>query len=256
MAGQSPEWLAVGLVGACCYDRMLRVCALTAAALVAATALTAAPAAAAAPDPATISVTGNGTAAAKPDLAILSIGVESRGDTAKQAEEAMAKASNDLLAAVRDEGVAKKDVQTQGLSLRAVYDEKSGDSKVIGYEAGQTFTVRVRDIDSTGEVVQAATDAAGDAGRVNSVSFDVADHDEVEAEAREDAYRNAQAKAAQYAALSGNELGPLVSLKEGGGGTPQPIGVAAPEAADATKLEVPEGEITSDVTVSAEYRLD
>ncbi|WP_419999433.1 SIMPL domain-containing protein [Streptomyces boninensis] len=237
---------------------LLRVRGITAAAaLVAATALTAAtPAAAVAPDPATISVTGNGTATAKPDLAILSIGVESRGDTAKQAEEAMAKASSELLAAVRDEGVAKKDVQSQGLSLRAVYDEKSGDSKVIGYEAGQTFTVRVRDIDTTGEVVQAATDAAGDAARVNSVSFDAADHDQIEAEAREDAYRTAQAKAEQYAALSGNELGPLVSLKEGGGGSPQSIGVAAPEAADASKLEVPEGEITSDVTVSAEYRLD
>ncbi|WP_338118443.1 SIMPL domain-containing protein [Streptomyces coryli] len=211
---------------------------------------------AAAPDPATISVTGNGSASQAPDLAVLSAGVETRGDTAEKAEDAMVKASNKVLDAIRAAGVEKKDVQTQGLSLRAVYEEKDGKSTVVGYEAGQTFTVKVRDIDSAGDVAQAVTDAGGDAARVHGISFDVADRDDLNADARADAYRDARAKARQYAKLSGHKLGRLVSLKEGGGGgTPQPVAMAAPEASDA-QLEVPAGELTADVSVNAEYRLD
>ncbi|MFE6228293.1 SIMPL domain-containing protein [Streptomyces sp. NPDC057854] len=227
----------------------------------------AAPALAAAPDrsapraaarseaPATVTVTGSGSASAAPDLAILSVGVEVTRATAKEAMAAQSTAAEALLAVLRKEGVEDRDIRTDSLALTPVYTQTTGgESKVTGYQAGQTFSVKVRRIDRAGQVVGAVNDATGDAGRVHGVVFDVADPKELRAKAREAAYQDAYEKASQHARLSGHRLGRLISLSEGDSLRPG-HGAVPSMPADEPTVPLAPGEIEEQVTVSAVYEL-
>ncbi|MFI8932191.1 SIMPL domain-containing protein [Streptomyces sp. NPDC053474] len=215
-----------------------------------------APAAVAARNPATVTVTGTGSASAAPDLAVLTLGVEVTAPTAKKALAGQNAAAQALLTAVRKQGVAERDARTEGLSLSGVYKDVDGASKLTGYRASQSFSVTVRKLATTGRVLQAAMDAAGDAGRVHGVAFDVADKQELRAEARAAAHDDARAKAEQYARLSGRPLGRLVSLSENDGGGPRPLAVPVEAVTKDQGVPVAPGEIEDQVTLVAVYELD
>ncbi|MFE6712065.1 SIMPL domain-containing protein [Streptomyces sp. NPDC057695] len=205
--------------------------------------------------PATVTVSGQGRASAAPDLAILSIGVEAIRPTAKEAMAAQHTAAETLLAVLDRQGIAERDIRTDSLSLSPVYTQNAqGESKVTGYQAGQSFSVKVRELDRAGQVIGAVNDATGDSGRINGVVFDVADPSALRAKAREAAYRDAYDKAAQHARLSGHKLGRLVSLSEGESARPGP-GAAPGVAHDETGVPLAPGEIEEQVTVSAVFEL-
>ncbi|MFF4172978.1 SIMPL domain-containing protein [Streptomyces sp. NPDC001744] len=203
---------------------------------------------------ATVTVSGTGRASSAPDLAILSIGVEATRATAKEAMAAQSAAAKTLLDVLREQRIAERDVRTDSLSLAPVYTQNAqGESKVTGYQAGQAFSVKVRDIDRTGQVVGAVNEATRDAARINGVVFDVADPSALRARAREAAFRDAYDKATQHARLSGHRLGRLVSLSEGE--SVRPGSGAAGVAAEETGVPLAPGEIEEQVTVSAVFEL-
>jgi uncharacterized protein YggE len=207
-----------------------------------------------APSPATITVTGEGGASAEPDLAVVGAGVETVAETPQRALDAQTRAADALLKAVRRQGVADRDIRTEHVSLNPVYDHTDGTARLKGYQAAQSFSLKVREVKKTGTVLQAITDATGEAGRVTSVAFDVSDPVPLQARARQDAHDDAHAKALQYARLSGHRLGRLVSLSEDTAGHPRPV----PQATDATGSGVPvaPGVIRATATVTAVYELD
>ncbi|GGY37108.1 SIMPL domain-containing protein [Streptomyces omiyaensis] len=212
-------------------------------------------AAARAEAPATVTVTGSGSASAAPDLAILSVGVEVTRPTAKEAMAAQSTAAEALLGILRKEGIEDRDIRTDSLALTPAYTQTTGgESKVSGYQAGQTFSVKVRDIDRAGQVIGAVNGATGAAGRVHGVVFDVADPKELRAKAREAAYRDAYEKASQHARLSGHSLGRLVSLSEGESLRPG-HGALPSMPADEPSVPLAPGEIEEQVTVSAVFEL-
>ncbi|WP_338702483.1 SIMPL domain-containing protein [Streptomyces sp. Q6] len=211
-----------------------------------------------APKPTTLTVTGEGRATAAPDMATVTAGVEVSGTTTQEVLAAQSRAANALLGAVREAGVADRDVRTESLTLTAVYangPEPDATPKLTGYQASQTFSVKVRDLARTGAVIQAMADAAGDAVRVDAVAFDVADPGALRAEARAAAHADAHAKAVQYAALTGRKLGRLVSLEESASGRPRPVAVSAVAFDEAEKVPVAPGEIEDEVSLTAVYEL-
>lgn len=228
-----------------------------AAPALAAPALVSAPATASvrAPAPATLTVSGTGRAGAAPDIAVISVAVEARAKTGQEAMEAQSRAAEKLFAALRKQSVADRDIRTQNLSLFPVYTQATnGESKVSGYQASQSVSATIRDVDRAGRVVGAVTEATGDAGRVDGVSYDVADPGALRSRARELAHKDAHDKAAQHARLSGHRLGRLVSLTETESGRPG-AGAAADMPAPAPGVPLAPGEIEEQVTVSAVYEL-
>ncbi|QNP69060.1 SIMPL domain-containing protein [Streptomyces roseirectus] len=210
------------------------------------------------PAPTTVTVTGDGSATAEPDLAVVGVGVEATAKTAKEALAAQNKAADALLKAVAQQGIADKDVRTDSVSLSPVYDYQDGTSVLTGYRAAQSFVVKVREIGKTGAVLQAVTDATGDAGRINSVVFDLADREPLQRAARKAAFADARSKAEQYAALSGRTLGRLVTLSEGGTGyvTPAPPMAADMPPGGLGSVPLAPGEIKATSSVTAVYELD
>lgn len=231
----------------------LGLAARTAAALPEPALRTAAPGA---PAPATVTVTGEGSATDTPDLAVIGAGVEAQAKTPQAALNAQNKAASALLKAVRGQGVAESDISTENLSLSPVYDYADGTSQLKGYQAAQSFSVKVREVGRTGQVLQAVTDATGTAGRISSVTFTLADPAPLRARARKAAHDDARTKALQYARLSGHRLGRLVSLTDVATSGPlsPPWSADAPPGAGAGVPLAP-GEVRTTVTVTAVYEL-
>ena len=94
---------------------------------------------------------------------------------------------------------------------------------LIGYEATNALTIKVRDLDNMGNVIDGTTEAVGDLNKVNSVSFAIEDTKLLQNAARGEAIADLPTKAAAMAELAGVELGKLVYLTETGGGSPQPF---------------------------------
>ncbi|MFD9885700.1 SIMPL domain-containing protein [Streptomyces alboflavus] len=209
------------------------------------------------PTPSTVTVTGTGSASAVPDLAVVGMAVEVTAPTAEKALAAQHAAANALLGALRGQQVAERDVRTDSLELSAVYEDGGGGgtSKLTGYRAAQSFSVKVREPRRTGRVIKAAVAAAGDAVRVNGVTFDLADARPLRAKAREAAHADARSKAEHYAALTGRELGRLVSLTEAESGNPRPLTVSPSAFAKQEGVPVAPGEIQDSVSVVAVYEL-
>jgi uncharacterized protein YggE len=105
-------------------------------------------------DPATVSVVGTGTATGTPDTALLSVGVDVTKPTATDASSDAATAAQAMLAAIKGQGIADADITTTGLSMNPVttWDQSTG-THVTGYESGESFSVKIRDITHTAAVM-------------------------------------------------------------------------------------------------------
>jgi uncharacterized protein YggE len=175
------------------------------------------PAAAQEPGPParTVSVTGAAEVEAVPDLATVSAGVDTQAETAAAALAANSAAMTAVFAALEASGIERRDMQTSNLSLGAIWEPyRDGEQppRVIGYQASNMATVRVRDITKVGAVIDAVATAG--ANRLNGVAFEVADPRAAIDRAREQAVEDARARAELYARAAGVTLGPVLTISE------------------------------------------
>ncbi|MEO3812377.1 SIMPL domain-containing protein [Sphaerisporangium sp. B11E5] len=173
-----------------------------------------------------ITVAGQGSVQAVPDVMRLNVGVEIRRDTAGEAFAAARAAAGRLTAALVAAGVAEKDLRTNDLSLGTEYEKYP---KAVGYRASQGMQAFVRDLSIADAVVDAAA-GVGDEVRFHGVTFEVSKAAELLRKARAAAFEDARAKAEQYAALAGYRLGRVLKIEEEGDGGPPRFALAADKA--------------------------
>lgn len=197
----------------------------------------------------TISVTGSATVNVVPDMATITLGVTTNGDTAAAAMAANNEAVSAVIARLIAAKVADRDMQTSSLSVNPnwVTNAAGTGQEVKGYVASNMLTVQIRALDTTGAVLDAAI--ADGANTLNGLTFGVAEERPVEDEARKRAVADAAARAKLLAEAAGEKLGPIVSITEGGNAQPFP-GVMF-KAADSARVPVAAGEvgISSSVTI-------
>jgi hypothetical protein len=199
------------------------LCNFRPAALVCAAALALAGPAMAEPPVPQISVTGEGRVEAAPDMATVSLGVTTQGDTAAAAMAANAAAVQAVLDRLTAAGIAARDMQTSGLSLNPQFSnyDSSRQPEIQGYVAVNMVTVRVRALETLGPVLDAAV--ADGANTLNGLAFGLADPDPALREARTRAVQDARARAEVLAAAAGVTLGRVLSITEGGYASPAPM---------------------------------
>lgn len=193
-----------------------------------------------------VTVLGQGSASATPDLMRVTVTVEVRRPDVAGAFARAGVAARAVSAALRDAGVADADLSTTGLGVQAdtVWQENHG-QKVVGYLASSTLSVTLRDLSDPGRVIADCVAAGGDDVRLGGLDLGFADQSDLLARAREAAYADARAKAEQYARLSGRALGAVLEVTEtpdAPGPRPMLRAMAAP-AADAS-MPVERGEST------------
>lgn len=200
----------------------------------------------------TISVAGSGSITVRPDTADVSIGVQVNAATADAALSQANDAAAKLIDAVKGAGVDDADIRTSGLS---VYPNYSDSSTIASYTASNSVTVTVHDIDRAGPVIDAAATAAGGAITIGGISFYVDDVEAVLGAAREEAVDNARARAGQYAAAAGVEVGDVLSISETGVSMP-PVYAAGDKGESGSPTPVEPGSQELSVSVSVVFALD
>jgi hypothetical protein len=198
-----------------------------------------------------ITVNGEGTRMAAPDIVTIRLGVTTQGKTAREASEANAKIMTAVLAAIKDAGANEADIQTHRISLQPQFEQSKngGPVKLSGFHAGNDVAVRLRDIGKLAGVLDRAV-AAG-ANEIADIEFSVADQSKLLDDARATAIADARRKAEIYAKAAGAGVGRPVAISEGVAAPPSPRPVAFRSVA----TPVAPGEVPLQVTVTVSYEL-
>ena len=198
-----------------------------------------------------ITVSGAGEASAAPDIVEVDVGVSVLADTVQDATRIAAERAEAVSSALTAGGVTAEDMATTEYSIRPEYDYSGNTQRLLGYRVSNIVRGKLRDIASTGAVLDSIASAGGDETRVNGLSFGVADETSLLARAREAAWNNARTKAEQLATLSGHALGKATSITETIQGPVVPLPrMMAADMAMSEKTPTPIQPGTSSVTVT------
>jgi len=222
-------------------------------------------------------VTAQGKITAPPDVATVDFSVQSTiskniGDIVKDGNTKM----NAIIAALTKLKIDKADIQTNQYQLNPIYNYPVITSKPLfpdssvssnstmtttqtvlqGYQLTEGITVKIRDLNTVGDVVQAAI-AAG-ANQAGGVSFTIDDQDKIKAEARALAITKAMEKAKTIAGQSGLKLGKLINVTESTGPLPyyanvydmKSVGAGAVSEAPSASIQSGSLDITDDVVLT------
>lgn len=205
----------------------------------------------------TISISAEANVRREPDIAYLSVGVQTDARTAKQAMDENAQRMNGVFAALEEVGVETSDMQTSNFSLQPRYDYSSrGESpRLTGYAASNQLTVKVRDLVKLGTTMDALVNSGGNT--FSGLRFALEDASEAQDEARRLAMKNAIERAELYADAAGYRIARIVSISEGTSFTPGPTPMAEMRsvAVDAAPTPIASGEVGYSASVNVTFEL-
>jgi uncharacterized protein len=199
-----------------------------------------------------VTVSGVGEVSVAPDVADVMIGVTVQKPTVAAAQAAAASSMTAVIAAIKKDGVADKDIVTTDLSLSPVYDYTSGSTpRLVGQQFSNSVRITVRNLQTLAAVVDDSM-AAG-ATTLGGITFRLNDPKAVQAQARQLAMNDARAKADALTSAAGTSVKGVATITETTT-QPQPIYYVAALDAKASGVSTPiqtgSTDIVIDVTVS------
>jgi uncharacterized protein len=194
---------------------------------------------------------GDATVSKRPDIAFLSVGVQSQQSTAAAAQSDLASKAARLISRAKSLGVADKDISTSGYSVNPNYVQP--EATINGYVASESLQITWHNVDTAGKALDALVQQGG-ATQVG-VGFGLANPKAAQAEARTLAIADARSRAEAMASAAGVRLGPVVLVSDlfTYGGQPVFRGGAAAAAPSATQLPV--GQLDIQVTVEVDFAI-
>lgn len=207
----------------------------------------------------TISVSSEGKVIATSDVAKLSFAVVSEGKDTEVVQADNARKMNAAIEFVKAQEIDAKDIKTSGynLSPRYEYDEKKRTTFISGYTLTQTVTIQVRDFLKVSPILGALPGLG--INQIQGVNFEIEDPEKYLADAREEAFSRAYAKAAAMAKQNGVRLGRVVTFSEGSQGPIysryfEAAAMKADIGAPAPTIEPGSEEVRVNVTVTYELK--
>ncbi len=192
-----------------------------------------------------------------PDIAVISAGVVTQSADASTAMRENAARMTRVFAALKQAGIAEKDIQTTAVSLAPQYRYTNNEAPVItGYQASNTVSVRFRDIAKSGQVLDVLVKQG--ANQINGPMLEVESPEAAQDKARLDAIKTLQTRAALYARATGMQVKRILSISESVDYAPGPIPMArmmVSAAPAAEKTDIAAGEQSIGVSVSVVFEL-
>ncbi len=210
-----------------------------------------------------LSVTGEGVVRARPDMAVITLGVVSEAKNAGEALSANNAAMTRILEALRADGLESRDLQTSGFSVEPLYSQPPRDydgstpftPQIVAYRISNNITLRIRELTRVGEILDQVVTLG--ANSISGPSFTVADPTPLEDQARRAALRDALRKGTLYAEAADQTLGSIFRIDETFSRPPQPYQMGAAMRMEAADSAVPieGGELTFQAQVSVSWSL-
>jgi uncharacterized protein len=203
----------------------------------------------------TLSVNGSATISLAPDIAYISVGVQSENPDAAIAISDNNQKAAQVVSALKAAGVAERDIRTSNFSIYPYQDyTPQGEPREIKYIVNNTVSVTLRNLGSVGSVLNAAVDAGSNS--IHGIQFDLFDKSAAMTGARRAAVDNAKAMAEEMASAAGVQLGPIQSISFSSG-YPSPVyerDMAVKEI-PAGAVPISTGELTFTVDVYIVYEI-
>merc|ERR1712023_613210 len=177
----------------------------------------------------TIEVTGNAAVTIPPEYVSVTVGVETKNESASAALQENNQLTTDVSAAIEGLGIESDDVVTQSIRLSPnyFYNDTSQQSEVSGFTASNTLTVNIRpqddaDLDElTGQVLTTLVEEG--INNINGVNFLADDTSEAADRARTMAVDDALAQATTFASATGYKIGGVLSMNVNDFNSPSPV---------------------------------
>ena len=210
-----------------------------------------------------IVVSGEGSVNLAPDMAVLTLSVTRQAETARAALDANSLAMQDVQKAMKEAGIKARDLQTSRFSIQPNYfhsPQKSSGKReppqIVGYTVRNSLTVRVRDINSVGSILDKSVSLGVNEG--GNIMFTNDDPSEAIKQARVKAMQHAIDKAKTLAHAAGVKTGQLLEISEQSfSPRPQPMARSSMlMSRDAESVPVAAGENTYKVTVNVSFAID
>lgn len=170
-----------------------------------------------------VTITGEGRVKAIPDVGAVTISVITKADTAEEAQNQNVEQFNQLVADLKESGIAETDLKTASYNVFPLYNYVDGERQDNGFQVTQSLDVTIRDLDNSGDII--AIGSQNGVNEVSGLSFKVDDPEIYREEARQLALENAKQKAEDLSQTLGVKLGKVISFSESAGGDsmPQPV---------------------------------
>lgn len=195
-----------------------------------------------------------------PDIANLSAGVTTVAPTAVEAMRQNAQFMNRVVDRIESLGVKKDDIQTTGVSLNAEYDydQKTRQQVFRGYRVSNRVNIQLRDIQRTGQVLDALVVAG--ATDLGGIGWTVDDPSPGVEQARQAAFASARTRAQNYARLSGFDDVRLLEIQENYSPSrpvayADPITVSSSDIGRNESAPVRPGQVQAGITVNFTYEM-
>jgi uncharacterized protein YggE len=185
-----------------------------------------------------IVTTGEATVRRAPDQAFVTVAVESRAKSPRDAQRLNAEAMTSVQQRITSSGIAKDAIRTLGYNIQQEFDFQNGKRVPRDYLARNALEVRVDQVDRTGEIIDAAVQAG--ATSISAVRFELKDRAGAEREALRMAVQDARARADAAAAGAGRTVDRVLRIEDvrPGGMPPRPM-MMSRASADAAVTETP-----------------
>lgn len=204
----------------------------------------------------TLSLSASGEVKVAPDIATITLGVDTTAPTAERAMTLNADRMTQVVSALKAAGIEARDLQTSNLSLSPqIFNEDGHPARITGYQASNQLSVTVRDLNRLGAVADAVVSAG--ATNIGQINFGLANPLVAENAARLAAVKALQDKAALYAQATGYHVARIVNLSEGAPdeASPQPRMALMAMAPRAMSTPVEAGALDVQIEVNAIFEL-
>ncbi len=202
----------------------------------------------------TVTASGAGATQAAPDTAEMSFGVTTISPNARSALDEASKSAEQIASAVKKQGIADEDIQTQDVSVYPQTVDQDGKQVITGYQASLNVRVKVRDISKLGEIISAAN-AAG-ANDISGPTFTIDDPAPARAKAIEEAVDDARKSAEAMAKAAGKSVGAVLSMSSSDVGlAPGPMYSTSDMAGAAKAVPIEPGQLAITASVVVVFEL-
>ena len=216
------------------------------------------PASAQSAEPKGITVVGEGKAIAVPDMATLTLGVETTGDTAQAAMNANSSQMNRIVEKLKALNLTDRQIQTSGINLYPVYEQKNQPMpeqlpNIIGYRASNNVTITINDLSQAPAILDGVVNVG--ANSISGLQFGIKDDASLRRQALADASKQAQDKAKAIADALNVQITGIASVTEQSSSAPVPMRDMAQSVA-AAGVPVMAGElgVNAQVQVTFSYQ--
>jgi uncharacterized protein len=207
-------------------------------------------------NPRQVTVVGSGQVQGVPDTLTADVSIEFTAPDVTTAMNQTSDRQQAVINALVGAGLDRKNISTTQVTLEPQYNrpEPSGTAAITAYRATNGLALKIHPTDTASKLLALVVTTGGDATRVSSVSYSIADDSQLVKDARARAFQDATNRAEQYAQLSGMRLGAVLSISEATG-APTAGGPAAPPRAMAAPVPLEPGQQTVSFTVTAAWEL-